>query len=300
MEQSLNRIFGATRNRRIVRRTFLYWSVMTLAPVVLAAMVYTGRQLIAAVEHMAGIAWLLAFVGWLAPIVGGILVLSALYKFLPNADVPFRSALGGAIVAVPLWLIAKGAFGLYVDKCVATGNLYGALGLLPLFLLWLNLSWTIFLFGAQLAHTAVNLTDLEAMERAKRLTLRPTDLLATAVAVAEPHVSGTGPVPRGRIAERLQLPDDCVQRLLDRLMASGLICPVEGDKEEAGDYVLARSANTIPVLEVLEIQAGQLEQDDRHYDEGVQSIVRRVRHEADASLGSLTLADLIPPKSAAS
>jgi len=310
MEQSLNRIFGATRNRSIVRRTFLYWSVMTLAPVVLAAMVYLGQQLIASVENMTGIAWLLAVIGWLAPVIGGILVLSTLYKLLPNADVPFRSALGGAIVAVPLWLIAKWAFGLYVNKCVVTGNLYGAIGLLPLFLMWLNLSWSIFLFGAQLAHTAFHLTDFEAMEQAKRLTLGPTDFLAAAVAVAEPHLAGVGPVAYGQIAARLQLPDECVQHLLDRLMASGLICPVQscpgqgfpvqGEDDETDHYVLARSAGTIPILDVLDIRASQFEQTHRRYDEGVQAVVERVRHEADSSMGSLMLADLIPPKPNAS
>lgn len=80
-----------------------------------------------------------------------------------------------------LWLVAKWGFAIYVTKLVGTGNLYGALGLLPLFLIWLNLSWLLFLFGAELANAAANLDTMNLEEQAGRTMLGPSDVLAAAV-----------------------------------------------------------------------------------------------------------------------
>jgi len=99
----------------------------------------------------------------------GILLLAALYKLIPNTRVQYRSAFGGALVAVPLWLLAEWGFRMYVGRVVGRGSFYGALGLLPLFLFWVNLSWLIFLFGAQLAHSAVNLSRIESTGDADEL-----------------------------------------------------------------------------------------------------------------------------------
>jgi len=82
------------------------------------------------------------------------------YKFLPNTAVPYRTALVGAVAALPLWMVARWGFGLYIGHA-AKANVYGALGLLPVFLFWMNLSWFIFLFGAEFAYTAANLDRLE-------------------------------------------------------------------------------------------------------------------------------------------
>jgi membrane protein len=291
MERSLNRIFNAPRNRSLLRSMPLYWSLLTLGPVVLMAADYAGDRIVGRFGDAAGVAWLLAALGWAGPVLVGMLVVSALYKLLPNTRVRFRSAIGGAVIAVPLWLIAKWAFALYVRKFVATGNLYGALGLLPLFLMWLNLSWLIFLFGAEIAHTAVNLGRLELTERAKRVMLGPIDLLAAAVAVARPYLKGQGPASVDEVASQLQLPGESTERLLDRLNSVGLICPVEG--EAAGTYVPARAAARTPILQILEIQSLNQPETERRYTPEIRDAIDLVRQQAHNTLGSLTLADLL-------
>lgn len=157
MERSLNRVFEAPRGRSLWQRIGLYWTALTLGPVLIVAADYGGEKILAVAPDASAIAWLLVAIGWAEPVVIGILVLAALYKIVPSRDIPFTAALAGAVVAGPLWLIAKWAFSLYVVEFVTKGNLYGALGLIPLFLVWLNLSWWIFLFGASLAHSAIRL-----------------------------------------------------------------------------------------------------------------------------------------------
>lgn len=294
MERSLNRIFGAPTSRSLFRRIPMYWSVMTLGPVVLVAADYLGDRILGNVSRIPGLSWLLGTVGWAGPVLVGILVMSALYTLLPNTTVRFRPAVTGATVAVLLWLVAKWAFTLYVRKCVATGNLYGALGLLPLFLMWLNFSWLAFLFGAQIAHSAANVDKLQLPEQTDDFIPAATDLLATAIAVARPFLSDGGPVAFDEIVDQLRMPGGSVQKMLHKLQSLGLICPVVDTG--ATSYVLARSAARIPILDVIEMGEVQAMEVGMRYEAEIEAKILHLRKQAHSSLGSLTLADLFAHK----
>lgn len=250
IEHSLNRVFHAARSRSIARRVLLYWSVMTLGPVALSAAIYLGGRALRAFDDWTVLSWLFTTVGRIGPILVGILALSAVYILMPNTAVVRRAAFGGALVAVLFWLAAKWAFSLYVERFVVADNLYGILGVLPLFLLWLNLSWMIFLFGAELAHTAANLGQIWRAEESEAAFLSPSDALAVTLAVAGAFQSGEGPIRPDRIAKRVRLPDEEVQWLLERLAERQFVCPVNGETELC--YVLARPPASLRVNEILE------------------------------------------------
>ncbi|MDK1032790.1 MAG: YhjD/YihY/BrkB family envelope integrity protein, partial [Planctomycetia bacterium] len=248
LERSLNRIFEAPRSRSLGRRTLLYWSAVTLGPIVLVAASYAGRAALDAFTSVPGISWLMSAVGWAGPPIVGIVMLAALYTLMPNTRVRFRAALGGALVAVPTWLVAKWAFSLYVTNLVGKGHLYGVLGLLPLFLIWMNVSWLIFLFGAELAHAADNVGRLQEAEEADRTFVGAWEFLAVALAVADGYTAGRGPATLAEISSRTKLPEVSLHRVLKRLTSRGIVCAVD-----SGAYVPARPAERIRVAEVLEI-----------------------------------------------
>ncbi len=285
IERSLNRIFGAVRSRSLGRRVLLYWSVVTLGPVVLMAAVYLGGRLTEASQNVPGLPWLLAGLGWLQPVIVGVLLLAALYKLMPNTTVAFRAAVGGAIVAVGLWVVAMWGFAVYVRQLAGT-SLYGTLGLLPLFLIWLNLSWLIFLFGAELAHTAVNLERMQKTELAERAMLGPSELLAVALAVARPYLRGQGPVPFERIAASVPLPEESLARLLERLSQAEVTCPVERGRTTG--YVLARPADQVRLTEVL-AAGGSLSPEG--CERAIGEVLSEVRQRTQAAVKEATLAD---------
>ena len=251
LEQSLNRIFEAPRGRAFSRRILLFWSAITLGPVAIVAAVYFSRLGVEVCRGIPAISGLTAVLGWAAPILVGMVVVAMAYSLIPSTNVKFAAAFGGAVVAVPLWLVARWGFAIYVDRFVLQGNLYGVLGVVPLFMLWLNLSWSVFLFGAQLAHTAANLTEFRQQERAARRSLGPSDWLAVMLAVARPYAQGHGPVTFDRVVRQTGLPFDSVRTLLDRLVASGLLCVTDEDSD-AG-YLLSRPAGQIPLAEILDL-----------------------------------------------
>jgi len=293
MESALNRIFGAFRGRSLVRRLLLYWSALTLGPVLLAAASYLGGLSIEAFQRIGGPSrLLLALIGWVGPALVTVLVIAALYKLVPNTRVSFRSAIGGAAVATVLWLVAKWAFALYVDRLVLKGNLYGLLGVLPLFLLWLYCSWLIFLFGAELAHTAANLTEIETAEQAMRLTLGPSDLLAAALVVAHFYAAGRGPVPLDEVVSHLKLPPGATRNLLDRLEDAGVLATVEQGSQT--HYLPAQPPERIAVQKILEIAdpAGAADA-PRHHDGFVGRALADMHARTRQATGSMTLATLL-------
>ncbi len=250
LESSLNRIFGAPRSRALTHRVIMFWSALTLGPVLIMAAVFAGGSAIHLAETLPGIGWLVKAVGWLTPAVVGVLVVAAGYKLIPNTHVRFRAAIGGAIVAVPAWMVARWAFAIYVERFVVEGNLYGVLGLLPLFLIWLNVSWSIFLFGAELAHTATSLRQLRRGENAENLILGPSDWLAVATAIARRFLAGEAPPGRADLVEETGLPPEAVQRMLDPLLEAGLITATAS---EPSGYLLPRPAEQIPLVAILDL-----------------------------------------------
>jgi len=294
IEQSLNRVFEAPRSRPFFRRILMYWAAVTLVPIVLLVANYLRDQAAGALENAPVMGPLVAFAGWAGNFIVGVVVLGVVYKLMPNTRVRFRAAASGAVITLALWLLAKSGFQLYRSAFVRTGNvnIYGALGLLPLSLFWLYVSWLVFLFGAQIAHTGANLRRLESAELAQKITVGPADVLAGALAVATPHADGKGPVAFGHIERQLGIPDAIVHKIMDALVALGIVCAVQGDAGDA--YVMAKPLDKIPVLEVMEF----LPEDNGRAravvaDPGLRRTVARIKERIGSATGSYTLADVL-------
>lgn len=288
VETSLNRIFEATVNRSLARRIVLFWTAITLGPILIVAAVYIGRNAIEAAIEMPHIAWLAAPLGWATPGVVGILVVAMGYKLVPSTSVRFDAAFGGALVAVPAWMLARWGFAIYVERFVLKGNLYGVLGAVPLFLLWLNISWTIFLFGAELAHTATSLKQLRFAEFARRAVVGPSDWLAVALAVARPFQRGDRPAALEQLRSATGLPQESVQRIVAALVKAELVIAT-GDDEAC--YVPARPLETITVRDIYDL-ADPRNSVTAASDESLRAAVDQASAPLRAQLQSLDLAML--------
>ena len=152
IEKSFNHIYNAPRMRPAYLRFPLYFTVVVLGPVVVLAGQVAQRWFIGLLQG--GGSW----TGWLAgpmvlisPFITLLIVFGAVYKWMPNTRVSFRASLAGAIVASVLWLAAIEGLKLFVSM-TKTGSVYGAVFLLPLFLMWLWVTWVIILFGLEVAY----------------------------------------------------------------------------------------------------------------------------------------------------
>src|SRR3990167_6297609 len=136
--------------RRGVSSFLLYWAILSMGPILLgggfAISTYIASlSLISGPDALLGVQTLLKFM----PLLFSVAAFTLLYATVPNAQVPMRHALLGGLFAAVLFEVAKMLFGLYVRLFPGYQLIYGAFATVPLFLLWIYVSWLIVLFGAE-------------------------------------------------------------------------------------------------------------------------------------------------------
>ena len=150
IERTFNVLWRAPRQRPLIQRLLTYWALLTLAPAMIGAGLALGAK-------VGTLSW---FSGDLGPVAAGVISVAAeslaffvLFVALPNVRVRVRHAAAGAVFSTVLFEIAKRLFERFIVSAVAYQAIYGAIAALPLFMLWVYVSWMVCLLGAILAAT---------------------------------------------------------------------------------------------------------------------------------------------------
>lgn len=149
VERAFNQIWRVRRPRPLAPRIMMYWALLTLGPLLFGLSLTVTSQL-----FMATNGWMRAM-----PVLGALFytlvslglttgAYMLLYMAVPNRYVDWRDAVWGGLVAAVAFEIAKRLFGIFIKQFPNYTIIYGALAALPLFLLWIYLSWMITLVGA--------------------------------------------------------------------------------------------------------------------------------------------------------
>ena len=152
IDRTLNNIWRVKKPRALTQRVLIYWSAITLGPVLLGASLALTSSVVASTSGFVGtIPFSLRFVlnafQFLLVTAG----LAALYRYVPNTHVKWSHAwLGGFFAAAGLEL-AKKALALYLSKVPTYSMIYGAFATLPILLIWIYLAWVTVLLGAVIA-----------------------------------------------------------------------------------------------------------------------------------------------------
>jgi membrane protein len=152
IERVFNQIWKVRQARPLPQRVVVYWALVTLGPLLFGLSITATSQLVMATSDVARAAPLLGTLFY--TLVSVALTTGAytlLYMAVPNRFVDWRDAVWGALVAALAFEIAKRLFGMFIRQFPTYAIIYGALAALPLFLLWIYLSWIITLVGALLA-----------------------------------------------------------------------------------------------------------------------------------------------------
>ena len=146
IENSFNFIFKVRQPRRIATKITLYWTVITLGPLLLGA-AFSLRGYIYALNQLPG-AENLSFFGKLTPAGITFIILIMIYTLVPNRKVKITHAAAGSVIALILFWILRKIFAFAVIGSGTYKTLYGAMAALPIFLVWMYLAWGVVIFGA--------------------------------------------------------------------------------------------------------------------------------------------------------
>jgi membrane protein len=151
IERALNQIWRVRQPRPLLQRVLVYWALVTLGPLAFGISLTITSQLFTATGS---ISTALPFLGALFYTLVSVGLTTGAYALLymtvPNRYVDWRDAVWGGLVAAIAFEIAKRVFAIFIRQFPTYAIIYGALAALPLFLVWLYLSWLITLVGALL------------------------------------------------------------------------------------------------------------------------------------------------------
>lgn len=245
---ALNTIWRARQSRGLVMRLMVFWSVLTLTPMLFGASISLSSVLFAAaretgVESVTGGLTRFAFV---LPFLLQAAALSILFLVMPNAPVRRRDAVMGGLVASVLLEALKKGFGLYVTHFPTYETIYGVMATIPIFLLWVYLSWMVILFGAEFAAA---LPEWRAGQRkVGREALTPIRRLTAALAIlhALSRAARTGEtLSERRLAQSAGLAPDALHWATRRLETTRYIA-----RSARNHWVLSRDLEAARLVDL--------------------------------------------------
>jgi membrane protein len=159
IEDRLDAIWRVTAPRPWITRVLIYWTVLTLGPILLAVglslsgsfSVFTHRVGLEGTPVAVTMSGWLSGLRWLVPLLLETVALTLIYCLMPHCVVRWRDGAIGAFIAALLFEATKSLFSLYISTFASYQAVYGALAAIPIFLLWMYLSWAVVLFGAVVA-----------------------------------------------------------------------------------------------------------------------------------------------------
>ena len=144
VEKSFNEIWNVERERSLTRRFLYYFGVLITAPFIILIFLSVFKLFTFQISNI-GFRWLLFY---------GIILFTftVMYKYIPNVKVQFRAAFNAALISAAAFVIMQY---LYTETQIMVSRInavYGAFAAVPLFLIWMNISWVIILIGGEISH----------------------------------------------------------------------------------------------------------------------------------------------------
>lgn len=149
IESAFNVIWRVRRPRPIAQRLLIYWSLLTLGPLLIGVSLsissYVFTQSMSLVSTLPPV--VTSLLSLIPPALTSV-VFMLMYLYMPNCKVDWRDALVGGVVAALAFDLTKRGFGMYIRQFPTYTAVYGAFAAVPIFLLWIYLSWLVALIGA--------------------------------------------------------------------------------------------------------------------------------------------------------
>jgi len=260
IEGSFNDIWEVKKPRSYGRKFSDYLSIMLISPLLIimssSATVFITTKITLITEKV-------ALIGILSPVIFFMLKLIPYclvwilfiftYILMPNTKVNFSAGFIGGIIAGTIFQVSQLAYILFQVGVAKYNAIYGSFAALPLFLIWMQLSWFIVLFGAEISFSYQYADTYEFEPDRRQISPAFKKLLSLQIAhlVISTFSKGEMPLTASKISRVLEIPIRLVQQLLDELVESGIfsIAEIKGNKELA--YQPARDINIITINSII-------------------------------------------------
>lgn len=232
IDEALNKIWHIRRQRPISQRILVYWAILSLGPIMLGASLWAtaflAREKFGLTDDLSLLSSILVS---LIPILLSVIGFTLLYLVASNGKVALKDALIGGFTTALLLEIMKAGFTYYITRFPSYTLIYGTFATIPLFLLWIYLSWLVVLFGASVTAIAPQIR-LGSFQH----NILPGTRFMAAIRVLRLLHATRDDNPPGRstafLASSLKINQDELPEVLDPLQAMGYIVNTTGKRSE--------------------------------------------------------------------
>lgn len=258
IEESFNHIWQAPP-RSWPRKVSDYLSITIIAPLFLiisgSATVYAVSQVMAlssqvGLEKLASPAMSLGLI--LAPYFILWILFTLLYLIMPNTKIRISSVLPAALLTGSMYQFMQIAYVKFQITMTSYNAIYGSFAALPLFLIWLNLSWYIVLFGAEIAYATQNSNKLDSWQENQNISPRQIKFLAVAMASQAAYIfqQGLSPHTPQQLGQILEIPAGLSLSLANLLVQAQILSRLD-DGSTSYPVQPARDISTLRITQVL-------------------------------------------------
>lgn len=299
VEGAFNKIWEVKGTRSLARRFSVYMAIVIIVPILLIAAnsVYVGIR--TQVELFTGSVVAEILFG-LASVVAIVLMFTLVYFIIPDTDVRFVNALKAGAFAGGGFVIFQIAYLLIQSNLSSYNAIYGTFAAIPLFLIWLQTSWQILLFGGELSFAVQNIRDFELERLSKDVSYehRCKIMVSLAVIVIREFLEGRSLATPESAAAELGIPVRTVRETAYELQSAGLIIFAKEDGADKSDLLLPsrdpRSIRFFDVIASVTSRGGALPGSmDAPLMKRVGGIYDKVKADVGESPDNILLTDLI-------
>ena len=261
IEASLNEIWEIKESRTWGRKFSDYLAVMLISPLLIlvssSATVYITTQIAQLTQKIALLGMLSPFISLglkLTPYVVIWILFSVIYILMPNTKVNLKAGIMAGIIAGTIYQIVQILYIGFQVGATRYNAIYGSFAAVPMFLLWVQISWWVVLFGAELSFANQNVGTYEyepdclkiSSAFKKLLTLQIAHLLIKSFSKAEK------PLTASQISDQLKIPIRLVHSILFDLVESRLVAETRTKEDKKFGYQPARDINTLTIKAVID------------------------------------------------
>ena len=269
IEKIFNQIWQVKYGKTVLQRFRDYLALVILGPLLLIAAGAVSVFITTSIQLLDGslLSPFLLFLLKLMPYLLIWMLFTLLYKVMPNTRVHILPALITGIIAGTVFQLVQWAYLTFQIGAAGLGIVYGSFATLPLLLIWMQVSWTVVLFGAELTHAAQDIELYRYGPAPKKISPYKYKLLSLYILtlLLKNFTESTLTLTTGQVSDQLKIPELLVKEILDNLVEVNLLSAVLPEKDSGNQKYYE------PALDIYEITVAKaLEHLDFYgYDEGI-------------------------------
>jgi len=298
IEESFNYVWYVTKPRSFATRFVEYSAVLIIGTLAITIAIRTiasigEEDIVVSMQSNTVLSPIFVLAGTLTPYAVIIAIFTFLYKFMPNTNVKFRSALVGGCAGGFLWVTASMLFGTFITNSSDRQAIYASFAIAVTTLIWLYLNWLILLIGSQLAFYFQNPAYMKIGRREPRLSNAMRERLALNIMliVGDAFRDSSKSVNLRSLSEQLRIPSITVAPIVLGLEKNGLLTTAENEELLPGREMARIELNEI--LSVVRVDGETGSHRNPKWSGAITSLGETIDSAVESTIGDKSLSQLL-------